>query len=86
MKKILYILIALTSITSIAQDLSVERIWKNYEFNPKRIGGYQAMNDGEHYLKVKDGSFYQYAMNDLTDKGVLFLDGAKLVVDRKSVV
>lgn len=85
MKKIFYLFLAFTSYLSIAQDLTVERIWKNYEFNPKRIGGYQAMNDGEHYIKVKDGSFYQYAMNDLTDKGSLFLDGAKLVVDGKKI-
>ncbi|MEN9973372.1 MAG: hypothetical protein RIS20_1719 [Bacteroidota bacterium] len=73
------------SINSSAQDLSVERIWKNYEFNPKRIGGYQAMNDGEHYIKVSDGSFYVYSMNDVSDKGVLFLDGSKLVLDGKQI-
>ena len=85
MKNIYFILLAFSSFSAIAQDLSVERIWKNYEFNPKRIGGYQAMNDGEHYMKVKDGSFYQYAMNDLNDKGVLFLDESKLVFDGKKI-
>jgi dipeptidyl-peptidase-4 len=85
MKKLFYILLVFVSINSSAQDLSVERIWKNYEFNPKRIGGYQAMNDGEHYIKVSDGSFYVYSMNDVSDKGVLFLDGSKLVLDGKQI-
>ena len=85
MKQSLFFVFALVSSLIFAQDLTVERIWKNYEFNPKRIGGYQAMNDGEHYLKVKDGSFYQYAMNDLNDIGVLFLDESKLVFDGKKI-
>ena len=85
MKKIYFILLAFSSFSAIAQDLSVERIWKNYEFNPKRIGGYQAMNDGEHYIKVKEQSFYKYDLNDISDKGDLFLDGAKLVMDDKKI-
>ncbi len=85
MKNIFTLLILFVSYASFAQDLSVERIWKNYEFSPKRIGGYQAMNDGEHYIKVKDGSLYQYAMNDLSDKGVLFVDGSKFEVDGKKI-
>ena len=85
MKNIYFILLAFSSFSAIAQDLSVERIWKNYEFNPKRIGGYQAMNDGEHYIKVKEQSFYKFDLNDISDKGVLFLDGAKLVMDDKKI-
>jgi hypothetical protein len=37
-----------------SQDLTVERIWKNYEFSPKRIGGFKSMNDGEHYTNMKE--------------------------------
>lgn len=85
MKQCLFFVFTLVSSLIFTQELTVERIWKNYEFNPKRIGGYQAMNDGEHYMKVKDGSFYQYAMNDLNDKGVLFLDESKLVFDGKKI-
>jgi dipeptidyl-peptidase-4 len=85
MKQCLFFVFTLVSSLIFTQDLTVERIWKNFEFNPKRIGGYQAMNDGEHYMKVKDGSFYQYAMNDLNDKGLLFLDESKLVLDGKKI-
>jgi dipeptidyl-peptidase-4 len=85
MKNRIFFILTFVSSFVFSQDLSVERIWKNYEFNPKRIGGYQAMNDGEHYIKLNDGSFYLYAMNDLNDKGVMFLDGSKLVLDGKKI-
>ena len=35
----------------VAQDLTVERIWRNYEFAAKGAGAYQMMNDGKHYLE-----------------------------------
>ncbi len=69
-----------------AQDLTVERIWKNYEFSPKRINGFKSMNDGEHYTNVKDGnSIYKFSLNDVNDKGVAVLDGSKLLVDGKKL-
>ena len=69
-----------------SQDLTVERIWKNYEFNPKRVGGFKSMNDGEHYTNVKDGnSIYKFSLNDVNDKGTVVLDGAKLLVDGKKL-
>ena len=85
MKNRIFFILTFVSSIVFSQDLTVERIWKNYEFNPKRIGGYQAMNDGEHYIKVTDGSFYLYAMNDLNDKGVMFLDGSKLELNGKQI-
>jgi len=69
-----------------SQDLTVERIWKNYEFNPKRVGGFKSMNDGEHYTNVKEGnSIYKFSLNDVNDKGAVVLDGAKLLVDGKKL-
>jgi len=69
-----------------SQDLTVERIWKNFEFNPKRVGGFKSMNDGEHYTNVKDGnSIYKFSLNDVNDKGTVILDGAKLMVDAKKL-
>ena len=85
MKNRIFFILTFVSSIVFSQDLTVERIWKNYEFNPKRIAGYQAMNDGEHYIKVTDGSFYLYAMNDLNDKGVMFLDGSKLELNGKQI-
>ena len=69
-----------------SQDLTVERIWKNYEFSPKRIGGFKSMNDGEHFTNMKEGnSIYKFSLNDVNDKGAVILDGAKLLVDGKKL-
>ncbi|MFM1946209.1 MAG: hypothetical protein RL207_492 [Bacteroidota bacterium] len=82
------ILFLFTFIYSIVftQDLTVERIWKNYEFSPKRISGFKSMNDGEHYTNVKEGnSIYKFSLNDMNDKGTVVLDGSKLLVDGKKL-
>ena len=86
MKKYLLFAFTLLSTLIFAQDLTVERIWKNYEFSPKRISGFKSMNDGEHYTSVKDGnSIYKYSLNDVNDKGTVVLDGSKLLLDGKKL-
>jgi dipeptidyl-peptidase-4 len=37
-----------------AQNLNVERIWKNYEFSAKGAGSYQMMNDGVHFVEMNE--------------------------------
>ncbi|MEN9968150.1 MAG: hypothetical protein RIR94_322 [Bacteroidota bacterium] len=37
-----------------AQNLNVERIWKNYEFSAKGAGSYQMMNDGLHFVEMNE--------------------------------
>ena len=46
------------SIQTFAQDLSVEKIWKKYEFSGAYIDGFRSMKDGIHYTKLdeQDGS------------------------------
>jgi dipeptidyl-peptidase-4 len=36
----------------IKQPLTVESIWKNYEFSSKGFPGFNGMNDGEHFTKM----------------------------------
>lgn len=45
------------TIQAFAQDLSVEKIWKKYEFSGAYIDGFRSMKDGIHYTKLdeKDG-------------------------------
>lgn len=48
-----------------AQNLNVERIWKNYEFSAKGAGSYQAMNDGLHYVELnQDGDIVRGLIAD----------------------
>ena len=86
MKNSILLVFILVSSFVFSQDLTVDRIWKNYEFSPKRIGGFKSMNDGEYYTNVKDGnSIYKFSLKDVNDKGAVVLDGAKLVMDGKKL-
>ena len=86
MKNSLLLVFTLVYSFVFSQDLTVERIWKNYEFSPKRIGGFKSMNDGEHYTNMKEGnSIYKFSLNDVNDKGAVILDGSKLLVDGKKL-
>ena len=61
MKKILitcFSLVFITPIFSQKRDITLDDLWKNYAFYPKSMGGFNSMNDGEHYStieKTEDG-------------------------------
>ncbi len=40
------------SIPVFAQQLSVEKIWRNYEFVNASVDGFKSMKDGEHFTKL----------------------------------
>ena len=48
------IIFILLHISIAAQNLSIERIWKNYEFSAKGGSAYQMMNDGEQYVFISE--------------------------------
>ncbi len=56
MKKILIITLSIlisAPVFSQKKDISLEDLWRNYTFYPKYIGGFNAMNDGEHYTTIE---------------------------------
>jgi len=56
MKKLLTLLLAILFITpTFAQkrDITLEDLWQNYTFYPSYIGGFNSMNDGEHYSTME---------------------------------
>ena len=61
MKRILIICFSLVFVTPIfsqKRDITLDDLWKNYAFYPKSMGGFNSMNDGEHYStieKTEDG-------------------------------
>jgi dipeptidyl-peptidase-4 len=61
-----------------SQELTVEKIWKNYEFRAKGVDGFRSMKDGEHYTQVIDNSIYKFKINNPDDKGSLLIDKSKL--------
>ncbi|MDX2360382.1 MAG: S9 family peptidase [Crocinitomicaceae bacterium] len=49
---IAFIPFVLLSLTSLSQDLSVEKIWKNYEFYGEYVDGFRSMNNGNYFTKI----------------------------------
>ncbi len=66
-----------------SQELTVEKIWKNYEFRSKGVDGFRSMKDGEHYTQVIDNSIYKFKINDPADKGTLLVGKEKLLLGGK---
>lgn len=66
-----------------SQELTVEKIWKNYEFRSKGVDGFRSMKDGEHYTQVIDNSIYKFKINDPPDKGTLLVGKEKLLISGK---
>jgi len=78
--KIIICAFFLLSLHLYAQDLTVEQIWKKYEFYPKGVEGFKSMKDGEHYTKMnEDGSIVKYKLTDPTDAGTLLVNGNSLM-------
>ena len=71
----------------IAQEITVEKIWKNYEFYPKGIDGFKSMNDGEHYTMVtEDLSIYKFPIAKKNNKGELLMDGRLLTYEGMQLI
>jgi dipeptidyl-peptidase-4 len=53
MKQLLVYGLFCISFIGTSQELTVEKIWKNFEFSSARIEGFNSMNDGVHFTKLK---------------------------------
>ena len=56
MKKILIICFSLVFIPPLfaqKKDITLDDLWKNYAFYPKSMGGFNSMNDSEHYSTIE---------------------------------
>ena len=56
MKKLLTLLLSILIITaafSQKRDITLEDLWGNHSFYPKSVGGFNSMNDGEHYVTME---------------------------------
>lgn len=62
-----------------SQEITIEKIWKNYEFYAKGVDGFKSMKDGEYYTKSsEDLSIRKYKISDPKDKGSVLVDGTLL--------
>lgn len=84
-KIICLVFIALSLNTFGQKNISVESIWKTYEFFPKGIEGFRGMKDGEHFSKISeiDGNrvITKHAITDYKGAGESILDLSGLKID-----
>ena len=69
------------------QELTIEKIWKKYEFYAKSVEGFKSMKDGETYTRpTKDMSIKKYSIANAADQGTTLIDGKDLLYQGKEVV
>ncbi len=69
------------------QELTIEKIWKKYEFYAKSVEGFKSMKDGETYTRpTKDRSIKKYSIANASDQGITLVDGKDLLFNGKEVV
>jgi hypothetical protein len=77
----------LISFFAFNQELTIEKIWKKYEFYAKSVEGFKSMKDGETYTRpTKDKSIKKYSIANETDQGTTLVDGKELLYQGKEVV
>jgi len=69
------------------QEITIEKIWKSYEFYAKGVEGFKSMKDGEFYTKTsEDLSIRKYKITDPTDQGSILVDGTLLHYGGKQLI
>ena len=85
MKKVVWLVaLLLPALTGLQaqKDISLEGIWKNYEFYAKSVPGFNFLKDGKHYTRLEDNKVQQYDITTGAKVATLF-DPAR-VRDNKS--
>ena len=66
--------------SGIAQALSVEKIWKNYEFRSEGIEGFRSMQDGIHFTRLNEKNGEQFiSKHEITNSNGLIFSALKNV-------
>ena len=61
MKSIISIIFVLITIGLQAQEITVEKIWKNYEYYGSSVQGFRSMNDGNYFVLAVRNVFLDFA-------------------------
>ena len=79
---LLSLLFVAFSYSGIAQALSVEKIWKNYEFRGEGIEGFRSMKDGLHFTRLNDKngeqSISKHEITNSNGAGTVLISADKL--------
>ena len=88
MKTLFYLfLFTFLQITLFAQDLSIERIWRNYEFSAKGGSSYQMMNDGLHFVEMNENGDIVRGLvaDDQLEKTKLLVPKSRLIYNDQPI-
>ena len=74
---LLFLFLAAPTFAQSPTAITLEDIWQNYAYSPKRVPGFTFMNDGRHYTRRERGRIVQY---DLTsgEQTQVILDAGQL--------
>jgi dipeptidyl-peptidase-4 len=89
MYKSLFIFLFLFSTISFAQEITVEKIWKEYQFFGSNVSGFRSMKDGVHFTKraKHDGDLCisKHSFSQPEKKGDVLVNLTELKLNGKSV-
>ncbi len=82
--KVLFIALFLQQ--AVAQNLTVERIWRNYEFSAKGASAYQMLNDGSHFVEWSEaGDLVKGSLSSETLKTEILISKSALIWEDKQI-
>jgi len=85
------LLVALVCLTTslLGQKLSVEKIWKNYEFFGESVHGLRSMNDGNYFTQISDidgsAGITKHEFTNSDSKGEVLVSPKQLKADGKVI-
>lgn len=86
---LLFVSISLISFFSYSQRLSVESIWKKYEFGSQGVDGFKSMKDGLHFTKLSEIegklAITKHKITDSEGKGEVLVTDAQLTFNGKVI-
>ena len=96
---VLFFLVIVLNINAQENKFTIEDFQASWKFYPGGIDEFQALNDGEHYAKLLDGSFIvkcsfktgivvdtMIAANTLSKQGIYYLSGYEFSPDEKKIL
>jgi dipeptidyl-peptidase-4 len=86
MQKInLIVILFITSISFSQKGISVESIYKTYQFYPKGISGFNGMKDGQHFTQISGNSITKHKITAYKESGETLLNLSDLIVEGETL-
>jgi dipeptidyl-peptidase 4 len=87
MKYTQFLLVLLVFTTTLAQELSVEKIWKKYEYRTQGVDGFNTLQDGDRYTQLDDqGNLVLAFISKPNEAPSVLIDAKSLSYKGKQVI